>query len=413
MGVSLVCTGCGEQVDDEKALRCPGCDGPLELPEVVGSRPGPWVPGETLIERYKDFFPFANGRADLSLGEGFTPLVKLDGIGKRLGLSVLWGKNEGANPTWSFKDRGTLAGVIHALESGYSRIGTVSTGNMAASVAAYGAKAGLETVILVGRGLPREKLGPIAMYGARLIKVDGDYGRLYYESLRLAKDRNIAFINSDAPFRVAGSRTIAYEICEQLNFTVPDWVLIPVSAGGNFRGIARGFREFFLSGLIDKVPRLMAVQADGCSPVVRAFEEGSPKVDRFDSPHTVAHAIENPFPPSGNEVLRLVRENGWSCRAVSEDSILEACLGGLPGCLEGCRQRRPGRVGSVRSTSVDRERPQIHGGVRTARSDLGGKHTGKPRERFGPTVTRSARTEITPPSSPIVLLYLPFTYGRT
>jgi len=324
MGVSLVCTGCGEQVDDEKALRCPGCDGPLELPEIVGSRPGPWVPGETLIERYKDFFPFANGRADLSLGEGFTPLVKLDGIGKRLGLSVLWGKNEGANPTWSFKDRGTLAGVIHALESGYSRIGTVSTGNMAASVAAYGAKAGLETVILVGRGLPREKLGPIAMYGARLIKVDGDYGRLYYESLRLAKDRNIAFINSDAPFRVAGSRTIAYEICEQLNFTGPDWVLIPVSAGGNFRGIARGFREFFLSGLIDKVPRLMAVQADGCSPVVRAFEEGSPKVDRFDSPHTVAHAIENPFPPSGNEVLRLVRENGWSCRAVSEDSILEA-----------------------------------------------------------------------------------------
>ncbi len=316
------CPSCGSLAEGGPAVRCPSCGEPVDLVFDPVPAMAPRKFGETVMERYGGFFPFSDPRRDLSLGEGFTPLVPFERLGGDLGLKNLWGKNESVNPTWSFKDRGTLSGVIHAIETGFSRIGTVSTGNMAASVAAYGAKAGLETIVLVSRNLPREKLGPIAMYGPRLIKVDGDYGRLYYESLRLGRENGIAFINSDAPMRVAGSRTIAYEICEQTGGAVPDWVVVPVSAGGNLRGIARGFEEFHRCGLSDRVPRFIAVQAEGCCPVVRAFEEGAPKVKRFESPLTVAHAIENPFPPSGNEVLRLVRKYGWTCKAVSDESIL-------------------------------------------------------------------------------------------
>ncbi|SMG27017.1 threonine synthase [Dethiosulfovibrio salsuginis] len=319
----FTCTSCGKATEEE-ALRCPLCDEPMDVEADLPSSFPPVKPKETLMERFRDFFPFADPRSDLSLGEGFTPLVDMEALGRSFGLSSLWAKNEGANPTWSFKDRGTLTGVIHAMEMGYDRIGTVSTGNMAASVAAYGARAGIETVVLVNKGLPREKLGPIAMYGPRLIKVDGDYGRLYHESLRIGKKLGIYFINSDAPFRVIGSKTISYEIWEQLNRSVPDWVVVPVSAGGNLRGIVQGFVDLVSMGLLNRLPRFLVVQAEGCSPIVKAFEEGAEKVRRFDSPHTVAHAIENPFPPSGNQVLRLVRANGWSCKAVSEDSIIEA-----------------------------------------------------------------------------------------
>ena len=109
-----------------------------------------------------------------------------------------------------------------------------------------------------------------------------------------------------------------------MNFDVPDWVVVPVSAGGNFRGIVRGFKEFYLSGLIDRMPRFIVAQAEGCCPIVKAFEEGNRKIRRFEAPHTMAHAIENPFPPSGNEVLRLVRDNQWTCCSVSEEEILKA-----------------------------------------------------------------------------------------
>ncbi|MDD4837095.1 MAG: threonine synthase [Synergistales bacterium] len=319
----FMCSGCGFASETE-VLRCPLCDEPMEvmvdLPKSLPARRA----GDTMMERYRDFFPFADPRPDLSLGEGFTPLVDMEDLCCSLGLSSLWAKNEGANPTWSFKDRGTLSGVIHAMEMGYDRIGTVSTGNMAASVAAYGARAGIETVVLVNKGLPREKLGPIAIYGPRLIKVDGDYGRLYHESLRVGRQLGIYFINSDSPFRVLGSRTISYEIWEQAGGSVPDWVVVPVSAGGNIRGIAQGFFDLVKVGLLDHMPRFLVVQAEGCCPILRAFEEGAERVRRFDSPHTVAHAIENPFPPSGNQVLRLARRHGWSCKAVSDDLIIEA-----------------------------------------------------------------------------------------
>lgn len=279
---------------------------------------------QTIFERYADFFPFDEIDPGLSLSEGFTPLVPSRMTASRLAVRNIFFKNETENPTWSFKDRGTAAGVQHAVSCGCGRIGTVSSGNMAVSVAAYGARAGLTTFALVSASIPTEKLSPIAVYGATVIRVDGDYGDLYFQSLEIGKRHDIYFINSDVPFRVEGSKSIAFEICEQTNFDVPDFVVVPTSSGGNFRGILKGFEEFKRCGLIADVPTMVCAQAAGCSPIHRAYVNNDPVISPVDHPETIAHAIENPFPPSGNQVLRKLRETGGLSAAVTDDEILQA-----------------------------------------------------------------------------------------
>jgi threonine synthase len=250
---------------------------------------------QTILERYAEFFPFDTIDSGLSLSEGFTPLVPSQTAASRLAVGNIFFKNETENPTWSFKDRGTVVGVQHAVNCGFRRIGAVSSGNMAVSVAAYGARAGLSTFALVSASIPPEKLGPIAMYGATVIQVDGDYGDLYFRSLTLGQRHGIYFINSDVPLRVEGSKSIAFEICEQMNFHVPDFVVVPTSSGGNYRGILKGFEEFKRCGLITHVPTMVCAQA-----------------------------IENPFPPSGNQVLRKLRETDGIVAAVTDSEILWA-----------------------------------------------------------------------------------------
>lgn len=322
----LACTDCGRSYPVERVYpRCDACGEPLQA-----GFPGPGCIREgnpldqRILERYGDFFPFAAPDRNLSLGEGFTPLVRARKVSGTPGLTDLYFKNETMNPTWSFKDRGTIAGIQHAIQSGYETIGTLSSGNMAVSVAAYGARAGLKTVVLVSAAIPPEKIAPIAIHSPILVKVDGDYGEIYFESLRIGKKKGIYFINSDVPFRVEGSKTIAFEICEQLRFDGPDWVVVPTSAGGNLRGIIKGFEEFQRAGLIGKMPRFVSVQARGCAPIYRAFAEGSERVTPVAHPETLAHAIENPCPPSGNEILRKIRGNGGKVVAVTDEEMIFA-----------------------------------------------------------------------------------------
>lgn len=311
----LKCTACGKEYSLRKPYQRCECGEPLEL-ELFKSVPGI---GRRVWERFSGFFPFEL-RSELSLGEGDTPLTKAKKLSRELGIK-LYLKNETLNPTWSFKDRGTYLGIHRALQLGFEKIGTVSTGNMAASVAAYGAHAGLKTYILVSSTIAEEKIKALAPYGVKIIKVHGDYGELYYKSLEIGQRKGIYFINSDDPFRVEGYKSISFEIAEEIT---PDYVVVPTSSGGFFRGIVKGFLELKESGLIENLPHFVAVQAEGCSPICKAFNDGKDKIERFESPHTIAHAIENPYPPSGNAVLKLLRELKGLCVSVSDEEILKA-----------------------------------------------------------------------------------------
>lgn len=323
---NFICTNCGEVYREETDnFRCNLCNEPLELEEVTyGEILEGNVLQQNIMERYEKFYPYLYADKTISLEEGFTPLVSNEKLAKKYNIKNLLFKNESQNPTWSFKDRGTLTGVLRAKDLGYKKIGTVSTGNMATSVAAYGAMHNMETYILVKDTIADEKLKPIAIYEPHLIKVEGDYGKLYYESLKIGKENDIYFINSDVPFRVEGYKTIAFEICEQLNFKIPEYIIVPTSAGGDIRGIEKGFREFKNSGIIDRIPKFIAVQSAGCSPLNEAFKENKSRIERFENPNTIAHAIENPYPPSGNQVLRMIYKNGGKVVAVDETEILDA-----------------------------------------------------------------------------------------
>lgn len=316
----LRCKTCGAEYDAARArFRC-DCGEPLDL---VWDGAGICEKERAQAERYAGFFPF-DADERMTLGEGGTPLVNVPRFAEELGLSSVQVKNESANPTWSFKDRGTAACVAHARALGYAKVGTVSSGNMAASVAAYAAAAGMEAYILVKGNVADEKLAPIAIYGARLFRVAGPYDELYGESLRLGAERGIYFANSDVPFRVAGSRTIAFEIAEGRGFGVPDWVVVPTSAGGNFRGIVNGFEDLLRAGYTRGMPRFICAQARNNSPIVTAFEMGRTRISRAPDLETIAHAIDNPFPPSGNRVLAELRRLDGVAVAVSEEEIVRA-----------------------------------------------------------------------------------------
>ncbi|ACS34579.1 threonine synthase [Thermococcus gammatolerans] len=308
----LKCSICGKTYD--KPLQRCGCGEPVEFELFEGE---PYI-GKSVWERFWDFWPLEPA-LDFSLGEGDTPLVK-SRLGDEFGIK-LYLKNETVNPTWSFKDRGTFLAMSYALKAGYKTVGTVSTGNMAASVSAYATRFGLKAKILVSESAGDEKLKAVSVYGGEVIRVHGDYGRLYFESLKLGERLGVYFMNSDNPLRIEGYKSIAFEIAEEIS---PDYILIPTSSGGLFRGVAKGFIELYKSGLIEGLPKLIAVQAEGCSPICMAFREGREKVERFENPRTIAKAIANPYPPSGNALLKLLREFGWGCVSVSDDEIRKA-----------------------------------------------------------------------------------------
>lgn len=327
--IKMYCTGCQKEYDLETYnFKCKSCGEPIEVELIKQGTISKNNPlSQNILERYIDFYPYFKNLSRLNeytLGEGYTPLIEAKTLSRKYRIRNIYFKNESQNPTWSFKDRGTLTGALRAFSLGYKKIGTVSTGNMATSVAAYGSKFNLDTYVFVKKDILDEKLEPIAIYNPKLIKVDGDYGKLYDESFKIGKDKGIYFINSDVTFRVEGYKTLSFEICEQLKFETPDYIIIPTSAGGNLRGIEKGFLEFKEAGLINKIPKIIAVEAKGCSPLYEAYKNKSVKVEKFKKPNTIAGAINNPYPPSGNQVLRTIKDKKGYVIAVTDSEIIEA-----------------------------------------------------------------------------------------
>lgn len=326
----LECVKCGHQYPINLInTRCQDCDEPLEVKFELGKVAKDWFQAQHadfFAERYAPFYSYLNPDPTLALGEGQTALVPSAHIKAKIGLKDLYFKNETQNPTWTFKDRGTACSIQNAAALGYKRFGTLSSGNMGASVAAYGGRAGMQTFIMLKDNVPREKIEALTVYGALAFKVSGDYGQLYNRLLEIGADYNIYFSLSDDPLRVEGYKTLAFELFEQMQGQLPDYLAVPLGSGGLWRGILKGFEELRAADIASTIPKLIGVQAQGNSPTVDAFEKGRERIERFENSLTLDHVLENPYPPSGNQVLRKLRTYEGILLKVNNQEILDAML---------------------------------------------------------------------------------------
>ncbi len=302
---------------------CSECREPLLFP-VSSSKKTIFFERSNSLNKFLDFLPLEHIDSNLCLSQGDTPLIPLNNMKKKFNLPSTFVKNETLNPTGSFKDRGTVVAVQKAVELGIDKIGTVSTGNMASSTAAFGARAGLKTFILVKEDTSSEKIISTLVHGPHLIKVRGDYGELFFRSLDLGRKHQIYFMNSVDPFRIEGYKITGFEIYLEFELNPPQYIVVPVSAGGHITGLMKAFMELQKQGFIQSLPKFIGVQAEGCSPIAQAFMSKKSKVERIEKGQTIAHAISNPDPPGGNIVLKLLNEFGGQMIMVNDKDILAA-----------------------------------------------------------------------------------------
>lgn len=305
--------------------RCASCDGPL-VPEYRPSRlEDPGLPG---MWRFFPLLPVLKTSSIVSLGEGGTPRVPAARLGAALGIPNLTVKDETQNPTGSFKDRMLAVGISRAKELGKTTVAVQSSGNVAAAAAAYAAKAGLKAKVFVPRSVPDEKLAQILMYGADLFRIDEPSPSAVFDLMDEAANRFDWYVVATTalynPFTLEGSKTIAYE----LQSDVPDWLVVPVGGGGNLGSLWRGFREMRALGVIDRLPRLAGVQAEGCAPFVEAIRLGLSWKDaasrRWPRIRTVCGAIADDVVFDAHIAGPAVVESGGVAIAVSDEETLEA-----------------------------------------------------------------------------------------
>jgi threonine synthase len=339
MAVShLECRECRTRYPLEALYVCERCFGPLEVAYDHSRLAGEDVDelrrriqaGPQNIWRYADFLPLAGGppgpssrlASRVGLPAGCTPLIRADRLAAELGLNEVWVKNDAANPTHSFKDRVVSVAAARARELGFQTIACASTGNLANSVAAHGAALGLESYVFIPADLEEQKVLATGVYGTKLVAVEGNYDDVNRLCTELCAERDWAFVNVNLrPYYAEGSKTLAFEIAEQLGFQLPDRIVAPVASGSLFTKIGRGFSEWREVGLLDgETPRMNGAQAAGCAPVASAFAAGH-EVCRPVKPDTIAKSLAIGNPADGPYALELARASGGSVEAVSDEEI--------------------------------------------------------------------------------------------
>ncbi len=323
---ALTCKECGQVYPLEAHYVCEQCFGPLEVSYDysgfdAGEAKRKIQAGPADIWRYADFLPLAERPRD-PVQPGLTPLVRADRLAERLGLDEVWVKNDAANPTHSFKDRVVAVALAKARELGFETVACASTGNLANAVAAHAAAAGLESYVFVPSDLEEQKLLATGVYGTRLVGVKGSYDDVNRLCIELAETRPWAFVNVNLrPFYAEGSKTIAFEIVEQLGWELPDRVVCPIASGSLFTKIARGFGEWIDLGLVEgELPVFSGAQAAGCNPVAEAYAEGW-DVCKPQRPSTIAKSLAIGNPADGPYAVDLARRTGGSVEAVTDDEI--------------------------------------------------------------------------------------------
>ncbi|MCL3817713.1 threonine synthase [Aeromicrobium wangtongii] len=326
----LACRECGETQDLGPYYVCRECFGPLEIsydfPAITREQ---IEAGPANIWRYKALLPVP---ADIELSPnmepGYTRLLRADNLGRELGIARLWVKDDSTNPTNSFKDRVVACALSAARELGSKVFACPSTGNLANAVAAAGARAGIKTVVFIPSNLETPKQVNSAVYTENLVAVDGNYDDVNRLAGEIAGEEDgWAFVNVNVrPFYAEGSKTLGYEIAEQLGWRLPDQIVIPVASGSQLTKVHKAFQELIKLGLVeDKPVKVFGAQATGCSPVSAAFREGWDAVKPV-RPDTIAKSLAIGNPADGVYVLDIVRETGGAIADVSDDEVRDAIV---------------------------------------------------------------------------------------
>jgi threonine synthase len=328
----LSCPRCGDACDHRVPRNlCPACGSPLLVDydldavrlavsreDIAGRRTSMW--------RYRELLPVEDPANVVSLGEGFTPLLPARRLGERIGLRDLWVKDEGPNPTGTFKARGAACGISRALELGIAEVALPTAGNAGGAWAAYGALAGIAVHVAMPEDAPEIARLECLAYGADLRTVDGlisDAGAMIADGAAEHGWFDVSTLKE--PYRVEGKKTLGLEIAEQMGWAMPDAIVYPAGGGVGIIGIWRALVQLKALGWMDgKMPRLMVTQSAGCAPLVKAFEEGGQESDFWEGAETFAAGLRVPKALGDFLVLRAVRETGGVAVAVSDDRIADA-----------------------------------------------------------------------------------------
>ena len=278
------------------------------------------------VWKYREILPIEKEESIVSLAEGGTGLHYCKHLGRKLGLKKLYVKNEGENPTGSFKDRGMTVAISKARELGKKKVLCASTGNTAASLAAYSARAGMECIVLVPKGkVAGGKMLQVAMHGAKIIQVKGDFDQAFQAALELSeRKRELYLMNSINPYRLEGQKTLAFEISDQLDGKTPDTVILPVGNGGNISAAWKGFTEFQQLSIIRTRPRMIGIQAMNAAPIAKAVKRRENKILPVHNPQTIATAIRIGSPVNWPKVLKAIKESEGTAETVTDPEILQA-----------------------------------------------------------------------------------------
>lgn len=329
----LKCINCGQELEVSKGLyTCPACGSGAGILDVIYDykaikrdykRAEMSKNREPSVFRYMPFLPIQPESKRPHLRIGWTPMYKPEGLATSLGMNQLYIKDDGQNPTASLKDRASVIAVIKAGEEKMNTVACSSTGNAASSLAGSAAAMGMRTFIFVPGRAPQGKVAQLLIFGANVISVQGNYADAF--RLSAAAIERYGWYNRNAainPYLVEGKKTVALEIAEQLNWEVPDWVVLSVGDGCTIAGVWKGFKDLYEVGWIDKLPRLLGVQSTGCCPLTDAFLENKPWQPAEEN--TMADSIAVGVPRNPEKALTAVRESGGTMAAVSDDEILEA-----------------------------------------------------------------------------------------
>src|SRR6478609_3692431 len=326
----LECSLCGLKYDAGAVANLCTCGGPLLVRYDLAVIRHRWprrevASGPANMWRYAPVLPAAESNI-VTLGEGWTPLVRTKRLGHRIGADNLWVKDEGLNPTASFKARGLSCAVSMCVELGIRKVAIPSAGNAASAMAAYAAAAGIEAHIFMPRDVPQSNFIECKAFGAHVTLVDG----LISDCAKIVNDGRATHGWFDVstlkePYRIEGKKTMGYELCEQMGWQLPDVIFYPTGGGVGIIGMWKAFDEMEALGWIgSRRPKMIAVQAEGCAPIVKAFDEGKTRSDFFENAHTVASGLRVPKPLGDFLILDAVRKSGGTAIAVSDAELIDA-----------------------------------------------------------------------------------------